>query len=108
MAGKIKIMLLKPAVRQDSTGELVGDPTPWRHFWATKTENGGRANLYASRIVHENSVVFSVPYNKGITPDMLVEIDGERRPIEAVYEEGFRKTTHILITKTDIDNNAGY
>ena len=108
MAGKIKILLLKPAVRQDSTGELVGDPMPWRHFWATKTENGGCANLYASRIVHENSVVFSVPYNKGITPDMLVEVDGERLPIEAVYEEGFRKTTHILITKTDIDNNAGY
>lgn len=108
MAGKIKILLMKPAEHQDTTGELVSEPTPWRHFWATKTENGGRANLYASRIVHENGIVLTVPYNRGITPDMLVEIDGERRPIEGVYEEGFRKTIHILITKTDIDYNAGY
>lgn len=108
MAGKNKILLLKPAAAQDASGEIVGEPTPWREVWATKTENGGRANLYASRIVHENSAVLTIPYIKGVTSDMLVEIEGSRRPIESVYEEGFRKRLHILITLNDLDYNAGY
>lgn len=108
MAGKTKIILLKPAASQDASGEIVGEPTLWRRVWATKTENGGRANLYASRIVHENSVVLTIPYIRGITPDMLVEIDGSRRPIESINEEGFRKRLHILITLNDLDYNAGY
>lgn len=108
MAGKCKIVLLKPADSQDATGEIVGEPMPWREMWATKTENGGRANLYASRIVHENGAVLTVPYIKGVTPDMLVEIDGMRRPIESINEEGFRKRLHILITLNDLDYNAGY
>lgn len=108
MAGKTKILLLRPADRQDSTGELVSEPTPWRHFWATKTENGGRTNLFASRIVHENSIVLTIPYNKEVTANMLVEVDGQRRPIEGLYEEGFRKALHIVVTKNDLDYNAGY
>lgn len=108
MAGKTKITLLRPATQQDGGGEIVGEPTAWRSMWADKTESGGRTNLYASRIVHENSVVLSVNYVHGITPDMLVEIDGKRRPIEGVYEEGFRKKLHIMITLTDLNYNAGY
>lgn len=108
MAGKCKITLLKPAVLQDASGEIVGEPTPWREVWATKTENGGRTNLYASRIVHENSAALTIPYIKGVTPDMLVEIEGVRRPIESINEEGFRKRLHILVTLNDLDYNAGY
>ena len=36
------------------------------------------------------------------------EIDGRRRPIESVYEEGFRKKLHILITLSDLDYDGGY
>lgn len=108
MAGKTKVVLLHPAKTQDATGEIVGNPTRWREVWATKTENGGRANLYASRIVHENSVVLTIPYIGGLTSDMLVEFDGQRRPIESIHEEDFRKRLHILVTLKDIDYNAGY
>lgn len=108
MAGKCKIALLKPSASQDASGEIVGEPALWREVWATKTENGGRANLYASRIVHENSAVLTIPYIKDVTTDMLVEIEGLRRPIESINEEGFRKRLHILITLNDLDYNAGY
>ena len=30
MAGKVRITLLHPATTQDSGGEIVGVPTPWR------------------------------------------------------------------------------
>ena len=121
-AGKVRITLLRPATMQDAGGEIVGDPTPWRSFWATKTESGGRENLFASRIVHEGSAVLTIPYVKGedgrspavdgrspaVDARMLVEIDGRRRPIESVYEEGFRKKVHILISLSDLDYDAGY
>ena len=49
--------------------------------------------------------MLTIPYVKGedgrspaVDARMLVEIDGRRRPIESVYEEGFRKKLHILIT----------
>ena len=115
-AGKVRITLLRPATMQDAGGEIVGDPTPWRSFWATKTESGGRENLFASRIVHEGSAVLTIPYVKGedgrspaVDARMLVEIDGRPpRPIESVYEEGFRKKLHILISLSDLDYDAGY
>lgn len=108
MVGKTKALLLKPARSQDAGGEIVGEPVSWRHVWGTKTENGGRSNLYASRIVHENSAVLSIPFIAGVTSDMLIEIAGRRRPIEGVYEEGFRKKLHILFTISDLDYNAGH
>ena len=108
MAGKVRITLLHPATTQDSGGEIVGVP-------ATKTESGGRENLFASRIVHEGSAVLTIPYVAGedgrspaVNARMLVEIDGRRRPIESDYEEGFRKKLHILITLSDLDYDGGY
>ena len=114
-AGKVRITLLRPATTQDAGGEIVGEPIPWRSFWATKTESGGRENLFASRIVHEGSAVLTIPYVKGddgrspaVDARMLVEIDGRRRPIESVYEKGFRQKLHILSTFNDLDYDAGY
>lgn len=114
-AGKVKILILRPAETQDTTAEIVGEPTPWRTFWATKTESGGRENLFASRIVHEGSAVLTIPYvrdadGKGpaVTAGMIVELEGRRRPIQYVYEEGFRKKLHIMITLNDLDYEGGY
>ena len=115
MAGKVKITLLKPATQQDAGGEIVGEPVPWRSFWATKTESGGRENLFASRIVHEGAAVLTIPYVAGpdgrtaaVTSSMLVEINGRRRPIEYVYEEGFRRKLHIMINLSDLEYEGGY
>ena len=59
--------------------------------------------------------VLTIPYVTGedgrspaVNARMLVEIDGRRRPIESVYEEGFRKKLHILITLSDLDYDGGY
>lgn len=108
MVGKTKIRILRPATARDETGEVRGVPELFRTAWAVKTESGGRENLYASRIVHEHEAVLSIRYIEGLTPDMLVEFDGVRRPIADIVPEGFRKTLHIKVTLRDIDYEAGY
>lgn len=108
MAGKTKVSFYRPARQQALGGEVVGEPTFWRSVWADKTENGGRTNLHASRIVHENSAVLTINYIDGLTTDMLVEVQGQRRPIESIAPEGFRKKLHIVITLNDLTYHAGY
>lgn len=108
MAGRTKVVFLRPAVRRGATGEVSGKPVPFRTTWAVKTESGGRENLFASRIVHEHEAVLTIRYISGLTPDMLVEFDGIRRPISDIVPEGFRRTLHVKITLRDIDYEAGY
>lgn len=75
-------------------------------FYAQKTESGGRENLYASRIVHENEVVFTVRYSDKIKSGMFVRLDGRDMKITSVHEEGRRKYLHLKTTKSDAENQS--
>ena len=44
--------------------------------YAQRTEAGGRENMYASRIVHENEVVYTIRWRSHIEPGMLIK-DGD-------------------------------
>lgn len=73
-------------------------------FYAQKTENGGRENLYASRIVHENEVVFTVRYSDKIKSGMFVRLNGRDMKITSVHEEGRRKYLHLKTVKSDVES----
>jgi len=76
--------------------------------YAQRTDSGGRENLYASRIVHENEVVYTIRYRDGITAGMVVDDFGDLRRITSVHEEGRRWRLHIKTVRTDgkeDDNN---
>lgn len=75
-------------------------------FYAQKTESGGRENLYASRIVHENEVVFTVRYSDKIKSGMFVRLDGRDIKITSVHEEGRRKYLHLKTVKSDAENQS--
>ena len=75
-------------------------------FYAQKTESGGRENLYASRIVHENEVVFTVRYSDKIKSGMFVRLDGRDMKITSVHEEGRRKYLHLKTIKSDAENQS--
>lgn len=108
MVGKTKVRFLRPATERGATGEVVGEATLFRTVWAVKTESGGRENLFASRIVHEHEAVFTIRYIDGLTPDMLVEFEGRRRPIADIVPEGFRRLLHVKVTLRDMDYEAEY
>lgn len=74
--------------------------------YAQKTESGGRENLYASRIVHENEVVFTVRYSDKIKSGMFVRLDGRDMKITSVHEEGRRKYLHLKTIKSDAENQS--
>ena len=72
--------------------------------YAQRTEAGGRENLYAGRIVHENEVVYTIRYRAGLLAGMVVK-DGESlRKITSIQEEGRRWRLHIKTTKSDAED----
>ena len=72
--------------------------------YAQRTEAGGRENLYAGRIVHENEVVYTIRYRAGLLAGMVVK-DGESiRKITSIHEEGRRWRLHLKTTKTDAED----
>ncbi|WP_099463089.1 phage head closure protein [Parabacteroides provencensis] len=73
-------------------------------FYAQKTESGGRENLYASRIIHENEVVFTVRYSNKIKSGMFVRLDGRDMKITSVHEEGRRKYLHLKTIKSNVED----
>lgn len=77
-------------------------------LWAERTENGGRENLTASRIVGENEVVYTVRWRCGIQTSMFVRERGELRRIIGVQEEGFRDKIHIRVAKDNTGDADGY
>ena len=69
--------------------------------YAQRTEAGGRENMYASRIVHENEVVYTIRWRSQIEPGMLVKDGDDVRRIVSTQEEGRRWRLHIRTVKTD-------
>lgn len=72
--------------------------------YAQKTESGGRENLYASRIVHENEVVYTIRYRLGIAPGMVIDDADTLLKITSVHEEGRRWRLHLKARKSDAND----
>ena len=69
--------------------------------YAQRTENGGRENMYASRIVHENEVVYTIRWRSLILPGMVIKDGDDYRRVTATQEEGRHRLLHIVTVKTD-------
>ena len=91
---------------RDDYNERTMELVPIGVFYAQKTESGGRENLYASRIVHENEVVFTVRYSDKIKSGMFVRLDGRSMKITSVHEEGRRKYLHLKTVKSDVESQS--
>ena len=75
---------------------------------AAKTMHGGKKNLFASRIVNDNEVVYTIRWRTGITPSMFVREQGVLMPIISVYEEGRRFRLHLKVSLGDHDDYGEY
>ena len=85
----------------DGYNEKVRQYDRLMECYASRTMSGGRENLYASRIVNTNEIVYTIRWREGITPSMYVKERGEMMKIESVHEEGRRYRLHIKVLLTD-------
>ena len=69
--------------------------------FAQRTEAGGRENLYAGRIVHENEVVYSTRFRSGVDAGMVVQDGQNLQKITAVRCEGRRRVMHLVNVRSD-------
>lgn len=74
--------------------------------YAQRTENGGRENLYAGRIVHENDVVYTTRWQEGLEAGHMIRDDGCLRKITSIHEEGRRWRMHLKCRKSDADGQG--
>lgn len=96
-----RIEILARSDQQDDFGQSIIAYTKVADCWAMRTENGGRENMYASRIVHENEIVYTIRYRIGIEPGMYVKSDdGDCLNIISIQREE-KSHLHIKVQKTD-------
>lgn len=74
--------------------------------YAQRTENGGRENLYAGRIVHENEVVYTIRYQDGLKAGQMIRDDEYLRKIISIHEEGRRWRMHLKCMRSDADSQG--
>lgn len=98
-----RIEIMAHSQERDDYNERTMELVSIGVFYAQKTESGGRENLYASRIVHENEVIFTVRYSGKIKSGMFVRLDGRDMKITSVHEEGRRKYLHLKTVKSDAE-----
>lgn len=72
--------------------------------YAQRTEAGGRENLYAGRIVHENEVVYTIRFREGLRAGMVVKDGDSLRKITSIHAEGRRWRLHLKTTKSDAND----
>lgn len=98
------IEIIKLSEERDGYNERVNEYVHVAYCYSMKTENGGRENLYASRIVHENEIVYTIRYREGIEAGQYIIDDGLRMKIISVHHEGRRKYLHIKTLKRDVES----
>lgn len=74
--------------------------------YAQRTEHGGRENLYAGRIVHENEVVYTTRWQESLEAGQIIRDDGYLRKITSIHEEGRRWRMHLKCRKSDADGQG--
>jgi len=98
-----RIEILAYSRERDDYNERTEELVPIAICYAQRTEAGGRENLYANRILHENEIAYTVRWREGIRAGQFVR-DGERTmKITSVHEEGRRMYLHLKVQKTDAD-----
>lgn len=78
-------------------------------MWAERTDYGGRENIYASRIVSENKIVYSTRFRDGIKVGMYVKDEADYYEITAVQMEGRKYRMHMTValrTHNDINSDG--
>ena len=101
-----RIEILADSQERDDYNERTNELVEIGTFYAQKTESGGRENLYASRIIHENEVVFTIRYSGNIKSGMFVRLDEQLLKITSVHEEGRRKYLHLKTIKSDVEDKG--
>jgi SPP1 family predicted phage head-tail adaptor len=101
-----RIEILALSQERDAYNERTEELVPVAVCFSQCTESGGRENLYASRILHENEVVYTVRWREGIRPSMFVREGELTLKIISVHEEGRRKLMHIKVKKTDAEDSG--
>ena len=86
----------------ERTDELV----PIAVCYAQRTESGGRENLFASRILHENEIAYTIRWREGIRPSQYVREGDRVMNIVSVHEEGRRRYLHLKVKKTDAEDKG--
>lgn len=97
-----RIEILTYTEERDSYNELTKSLVCVAVCFAQRTEAGGRENLYAGRIVHENEVVYTIRYQDGLHAGQLIRDEGLRK-ITSIHEEGRRWRLHLKCTKSDAE-----
>ena len=69
------IVVLRYRDSRDEYGDRSKELVPVATLVAQRTESGGRENLYAGRIVHENEVAYTIRYRSGIELNTFVIFD---------------------------------
>ena len=64
-----RIEILEYTEERDEYNDLTKSFRRVAVCYAQRTENGGRENLYAGRIVHENEVVYTIRWQPDLRPD---------------------------------------
>lgn len=99
-----KIEICAFSQERDDYNERTEELVPIAICFAQKTENGGRENLFASRILHENEIAYTIRWRPMIRPSQFVREAGRLMKITSVVEEGRRKYLHLKVSKTDADD----
>lgn len=102
----MRIEILEYQDIRDAYNDRSRELTQVAVCYAQRTENGGRENLYAGRIVHENEVVYTIRFQDGLQAGMVVRDDGSLRKITSIHEEGRRWRLHLKCTKSDADTES--
>jgi len=101
-----RIEILEYTEERDDYNELVRSLVRIAVCFAQRTESGGRENLYAERIVHENEVVYTIRYREGLRTGQMIRDEERLRKIISIHEEGRRWRLHLKCTKSDAEDSS--
>lgn len=101
-----RIEILEYTEERDEYNDLTKSLQRVAVCYAQRTENGGRENLYARRIVHENETVYTIRWQPDLRPDMVVRNEWFLRKIISIHEEGRRWRLHLKCRKSDADDRS--
>ena len=99
-----RIEILAHSKERDGYNERCDELVPIGIHFAQRTESGGRENLYASRILHQNEVAFTIRYATTVKAGMIVRYNDQDMKITSTHEEGRRKYLHIKCIKSDVED----
>ena len=85
-----RIEILEYIAERDGYNDLLKSLVRVVSFFAQRTENGGRENLYAGRIVHESEVVYTIRYMEGLRARQMIRDEERLRKIISIHEEDRR------------------